>query len=153
MVDLKIFNDFLNDFFKIVVVVVRQWLVLSVYCSVIYAAVLISRKKNFLLSTSYVIYCSYTGLLLVTTTEKIEVSDRSLEELTKQIYENANLGNQDCDNGILIIYIRDKKQVYWINFKKISSFIRHYSTAIFLYSLFKKKKKKERIKNNGIAEW
>ncbi|VDO32443.1 unnamed protein product, partial [Onchocerca flexuosa] len=53
----------------------------------------------------------YIGVLLVTNSTKIANTDESLNETTKKIYYDAKLGSVNCDNGLLIIYIKDKKQL------------------------------------------
>lgn len=53
----------------------------------------------------------YIGVLLVTNSTKVADSDLSLNETAKKIYYDAQLGNTKCDNGLLIIYVKDKKQV------------------------------------------
>lgn len=51
---------------------------------------------------------------MVTNSSKIEDADKSLNDTAKHIYDGTQLGNEQCDNGVLIIYIKDKKQVHII---------------------------------------
>lgn len=53
----------------------------------------------------------YIGVLLVTNSTKVADSDEPLNEIAKKIFYDAQLGNAHCDNGFLIIYIKDKKQL------------------------------------------
>ncbi|VDK68847.1 unnamed protein product [Litomosoides sigmodontis] len=53
----------------------------------------------------------YVGVLLVTNSTKVADSDLPLNEIAKKIYYDAQLGNTDCNNGLLIIYIKDRKQL------------------------------------------
>lgn len=69
----------------------------------------------------------YIGLLIVTNSNKInaltaseknltneaesEKKLRALTETAKQIFENAKLGNNKCNNGLLILYINDQQKV------------------------------------------
>ncbi|EFO25008.2 hypothetical protein LOAG_03481 [Loa loa] len=53
----------------------------------------------------------YIGVLLVTNSTKVADSDEPLNETAKKIYYDAQLGNVHCNNGLLIIYIKDKKQL------------------------------------------
>lgn len=61
----------------------------------------------------------YIGILMVTNTNKISESNsnpnqtlaQTLIENAKKIYENSLLGNKNCDNGILILYIKDLQKV------------------------------------------
>ncbi|KAM3721542.1 Protein dispatched [Dirofilaria immitis] len=53
----------------------------------------------------------YIGVLLVTNSTKVADTDEPLNETAKKIYYDAELGNVHCDNGFLIIYIKDKKQL------------------------------------------
>lgn len=53
----------------------------------------------------------YIGLLLVTTSDKVQQANMSLNESSDDIYYKSQLGNEQCDNGLLIIYIKDKKQL------------------------------------------
>uniref|UniRef100_A0A8R1XWJ9 Uncharacterized protein n=1 Tax=Onchocerca volvulus TaxID=6282 RepID=A0A8R1XWJ9_ONCVO len=53
----------------------------------------------------------YIGVLLVTNSTKVADTGQSLNESAKKIYYDAELGNVNCDNGLLIIYIKDKKQL------------------------------------------
>ncbi|KAH7700460.1 Protein C30F12.5 a, partial [Aphelenchoides avenae] len=49
----------------------------------------------------------YTGLFLTTNEAKVEAPGVALNETAKQIYDDAQLGNDQCDNGVLIIYNKD----------------------------------------------
>lgn len=51
------------------------------------------------------------GVLLVTDSDKINDTAQPLNESAQEIYKDAELGNVDCQNGLLIIYIKDKQQV------------------------------------------
>uniref|UniRef100_A0A0R3RKL5 VWFA domain-containing protein n=1 Tax=Elaeophora elaphi TaxID=1147741 RepID=A0A0R3RKL5_9BILA len=53
----------------------------------------------------------YIGILLVTNSTKVANNDEALNETVKKIYYDMQLGNVHCDNGLLIIYIKDKKQL------------------------------------------
>ncbi|CAG9535973.1 unnamed protein product [Cercopithifilaria johnstoni] len=53
----------------------------------------------------------YIGVLHVTNSTKVADSGEPLNETAKKIYYDAQLGNVHCDNGLLIIYIKDKKQL------------------------------------------
>ncbi|KAL3998043.1 hypothetical protein ACH3XW_13430 [Acanthocheilonema viteae] len=53
----------------------------------------------------------YIGVLLITNSTKIADSDEPLNETAQKIYYDAQLGNVHCDNGLLITYIKDKKQL------------------------------------------
>ncbi|KHN76566.1 hypothetical protein Tcan_11474 [Toxocara canis] len=53
----------------------------------------------------------YIGVLLVTNSDKINDTAKALNESAHEIYEDAELGNADCYNGLLIIYIKDKQQL------------------------------------------
>uniref|UniRef100_A0A915PUJ8 TPM domain-containing protein n=1 Tax=Setaria digitata TaxID=48799 RepID=A0A915PUJ8_9BILA len=63
----------------------------------------------------------YIGVLLVTNSTKIADSNEPLNETAKKIYDDAELGNVHCDNGLLIIYIKDKKQL--VTYHGIGSYI------------------------------
>lgn len=56
-------------------------------------------------------YLRYIGILLVTNSTKVADSGEPLNVTARKIYYDAQLGNVHCDNGLLIIYIKDKKQV------------------------------------------
>ncbi|TKR59964.1 hypothetical protein L596_029566 [Steinernema carpocapsae] len=49
----------------------------------------------------------YLGLLQVTD----EKSADPINETARQIYEDAKLGNSECDNGLLILYLKDKQKL------------------------------------------
>uniref|UniRef100_A0A915A055 TPM domain-containing protein n=3 Tax=Parascaris univalens TaxID=6257 RepID=A0A915A055_PARUN len=53
----------------------------------------------------------YLGVLLVTDSNKINDTAQPLNESAQRIYKDAELGNVDCQNGLLIIYIKDKQQL------------------------------------------
>lgn len=58
----------------------------------------------------------YIGVLLVTNSTKIAESNETLRETAEKIYDDAQLGTSQCDNGLLIIYIKDKKQVAFLKY-------------------------------------
>lgn len=68
-------------------------------------------KKKSLLNYEEEVNHRYIGLLLVTNSTKVADSDETLHQITNEIYYNAELGNEECNNGILIIYVKDKMQV------------------------------------------
>uniref|UniRef100_A0A915DMC1 Uncharacterized protein n=1 Tax=Ditylenchus dipsaci TaxID=166011 RepID=A0A915DMC1_9BILA len=53
----------------------------------------------------------YVGLLLVTTTAKIDAGAESLNQSARKVYEDAKLGDSECSNGLLIIYIKDQQKL------------------------------------------
>uniref|UniRef100_A0A7E4VYX1 TPM_phosphatase domain-containing protein n=1 Tax=Panagrellus redivivus TaxID=6233 RepID=A0A7E4VYX1_PANRE len=53
----------------------------------------------------------FTGLLLVTNSSKIEASGQPLAKTAQHIYEDALLGNETCDNGLLIVYVEDQQKL------------------------------------------
>ncbi|KAI1708238.1 modulator of levamisole receptor-1 domain-containing protein [Ditylenchus destructor] len=56
----------------------------------------------------------YVGLLLVTTTAKIhggEEKGESLNQSAKRVFEDAKLGDDECSNGLLIIYVKDQQKL------------------------------------------
>ncbi|KAI6232636.1 hypothetical protein M3Y99_01010600 [Aphelenchoides fujianensis] len=57
----------------------------------------------------------YVGLLQVTNSQSVEESGSDLKTNAKRIYESVPLGNTDCDNGVLIFFIKDKQQLATYN--------------------------------------
>ncbi|KAI6183191.1 hypothetical protein M3Y97_00462300 [Aphelenchoides bicaudatus] len=57
----------------------------------------------------------YIGLLQVSESSQIADSGSSLKDIAKRIYDSIGLGNTDCDNGVLIFYLRDKQQLATYN--------------------------------------
>ncbi|KAI6181643.1 hypothetical protein M3Y98_00851000 [Aphelenchoides besseyi] len=57
----------------------------------------------------------YVGLLQVTSSDSIDESGNDLKENAKQIYNSIPLGNTECDNGVLIFFIKDKQQLATYN--------------------------------------
>ncbi|KAE9553355.1 hypothetical protein FO519_003418 [Halicephalobus sp. NKZ332] len=53
----------------------------------------------------------FVGLLLVSNSEKIEKAGKPLASSAQDIFEDSLLGNETCDNGLLIVYIQDKKKL------------------------------------------
>ncbi|KAK0426693.1 hypothetical protein QR680_009849 [Steinernema hermaphroditum] len=49
----------------------------------------------------------YIGLLQVTD----EKAAQPLNETAKHIYDDAKLGNEECDHGLLILYLKDKQKL------------------------------------------
>lgn len=45
-------------------------------------------------------------------TNKVKSQLRALTETAKQIFEDSKLGDENCNNGILIIYIKDEQKVF-----------------------------------------
>jgi hypothetical protein len=41
----------------------------------------------------------------------VEESGESLKENARKIYDSIPLGNNECDNGVFIFYLKDKQQV------------------------------------------
>lgn len=57
----------------------------------------------------------YIGLLQVSSSSQIEESGSSLKDNAKKIYDSIPLGNNECDNGVLIFYLKDKQQLATYN--------------------------------------
>jgi len=55
----------------------------------------------------------YIALMLITNTTEVDKSGGkdALKETTKRVYENAKLGSDECDNGLIILYIKDQKKL------------------------------------------
>lgn len=53
----------------------------------------------------------YIGLLIITNKKKVNDAQQPLNESMKYIFEDAELGNEQCNNGLLLAYIKDEKQV------------------------------------------
>lgn len=52
---------------------------------------------------------AYMVVLIATTSEKTK--EENLNETAQTIYYDAKLGRNDCDNGMLVIYIKDTNQI------------------------------------------
>jgi len=50
-------------------------------------------------------------MLLITTSAKLNESAGNLNDTSKRIYDDAKLGSSECNNGLLIIYIKDRQKV------------------------------------------
>jgi len=57
----------------------------------------------------------YVGLLQVSSSEQVAESGIELKENAKKIYDSVPLGNNECDNGVLIFYLKDKQQLATYN--------------------------------------
>jgi hypothetical protein len=57
----------------------------------------------------------YVGLLQVSSSQQVSESGAALKENAKRIYDTIPLGNNECDNGVLIFYLKDKQQVSLFN--------------------------------------
>ena len=53
----------------------------------------------------------FVGLLIVSDTNKTKAAERPLAESAQYIYEDAVLGNETCDNGLLIVYLEDQQKL------------------------------------------
>uniref|UniRef100_A0AC34FSB0 TPM domain-containing protein n=1 Tax=Panagrolaimus sp. ES5 TaxID=591445 RepID=A0AC34FSB0_9BILA len=53
----------------------------------------------------------FVGLLIVSDSNKTKAALRPLSESAQYIYEDALLGNETCDNGLLIVYLEDQQKL------------------------------------------
>uniref|UniRef100_A0A914QX00 Profilin n=1 Tax=Panagrolaimus davidi TaxID=227884 RepID=A0A914QX00_9BILA len=53
----------------------------------------------------------FVGLLIVSNTNKTKAALRPLSESAQFIYEDSLLGNETCDNGLLIVYLEDQQKL------------------------------------------
>jgi hypothetical protein len=53
----------------------------------------------------------FVGLLIVSDTNKTKAALRPLSESAQFIYEDSFLGNDTCDNGLLIVYLEDQQKI------------------------------------------
>ncbi|CAD5210583.1 unnamed protein product [Bursaphelenchus xylophilus] len=53
----------------------------------------------------------FVGLLQVTNTEALNDTGRSFDEVANEIYELSGLGNKECDNGMLLFYVKDTQEL------------------------------------------
>uniref|UniRef100_A0A0N5AYU7 TPM domain-containing protein n=1 Tax=Syphacia muris TaxID=451379 RepID=A0A0N5AYU7_9BILA len=70
----------------------------------------------------------YLGLLIATTLRDVQATGVDLETVAQYIFENTNLTNEGCDNGILIIYVKDKRQL--ATYRGFGKFILWNSTEV-----------------------